>query len=65
MNERKVSAIRITKRKVPILRVLIDAAVLYSVALRSSIICFALWNDGLYVMGDLVIPVLKPVITNH
>jgi hypothetical protein len=59
MNERKVSAIRITKRKVPILRVLIDAAVLYSVALSSSIICFALWNDGLYVMGDLTVPVVS------
>ncbi|KAG1842251.1 hypothetical protein DFJ58DRAFT_732108 [Suillus subalutaceus] len=38
MIERKVSAIRTTKRKVPILRVLVDAAVLYSAALGSSII---------------------------
>lgn len=59
MSERKVSAICTTKRKVPILRVLIDAAVLYSAALGSSIICFALWNDGLYVMGDLIVPIVS------
>ncbi|KAG2032986.1 hypothetical protein BDR03DRAFT_710434 [Suillus americanus] len=59
MIERKVSAIRTTKRKVPILRVLIDAAVLYSAALGSSIICFGLWNDGLYVMGDLIVPIVS------
>ncbi|KAG1859800.1 hypothetical protein F4604DRAFT_1151753 [Suillus subluteus] len=59
MIERKVSAIRTTKHKVPILRVLIDAAVLYSAALGSSIICFSLWNDGLYVMGDLIVPIVS------
>ncbi|KAG2052716.1 hypothetical protein BDR06DRAFT_887387 [Suillus hirtellus] len=57
--ERKVSAVCTTKRKVPILRVLIDAAVLYSAALGSSIICFGLWNDGLYVMGDLIVPIIS------
>ncbi|KAG2364788.1 hypothetical protein BDR07DRAFT_1450092 [Suillus spraguei] len=57
--ERKVSAVCTTRRKVPILRVLIDAAVLYSVALGSSIICFSLWNDGLYVMGDLIVPIVS------
>ncbi|KAG1805558.1 uncharacterized protein BJ212DRAFT_1283488 [Suillus subaureus] len=59
MTERKVYAMRTTKPKVPILRVLIDAAVLYSAALGSSIICFALWNDGLYVMGDLIVPIVS------
>ncbi|KAG1831966.1 hypothetical protein DFJ58DRAFT_823474 [Suillus subalutaceus] len=59
MNERKVSAIRTTKRKVPILRILIDAAVLYSAALGSSIICFSLWNDGIYVTGDLTVPIVS------
>ncbi|KAG2066992.1 hypothetical protein BDR04DRAFT_1214926 [Suillus decipiens] len=57
--ERKVSAVCTTRRKVPILRVLIDAAVLYSAALGSSIICFSLWNDGLYVMGDLIVPIVS------
>ncbi|KAG1737011.1 hypothetical protein EDB19DRAFT_1008378 [Suillus lakei] len=59
MSERKVSAIRATKRKVPVLRMLIDAAMLYSAALGSSIICFALWNDGLYVMGDMIVPIVS------
>ncbi|KAG1859834.1 hypothetical protein F4604DRAFT_1153516 [Suillus subluteus] len=59
MNERKVSAIRTTKHKVPILRILIDAAVLYSAALGSSIICFSLWNDGIYVTGDLTVPIVS------
>jgi hypothetical protein len=45
--------------------ILINAAVLYSAALSSSIICFALWNNGLYVMEDLVIPLLKLVSANH
>ncbi|KAG1783917.1 hypothetical protein EV702DRAFT_1056252 [Suillus placidus] len=57
--ERKVSAIRITKGKMPILRVLIDAAILYSVALCSSLICFALSNDGLYVIGDVINPIIS------
>ncbi|KAG2144641.1 uncharacterized protein EDB93DRAFT_1087542 [Suillus bovinus] len=57
--ERKVSVICTTKRKVPIFRVLIDAAVLYSAALISSLICFSLWNDGLVVMGDLIVPIVS------
>ncbi|KAG2151537.1 hypothetical protein DEU56DRAFT_727923 [Suillus clintonianus] len=59
MIERKVSAVRVTKGKMPILRVLIDAAILYFVALCTSIICFALSNIGLYVMGDLIIPTIS------
>ncbi|KAG1851411.1 hypothetical protein F4604DRAFT_1807420, partial [Suillus subluteus] len=53
MSECKVSGIRATKGKTPLLRVLIDAAILYSAALFSSIICFALSNNGLNVMADL------------
>ncbi|KAG1805521.1 uncharacterized protein BJ212DRAFT_1283461 [Suillus subaureus] len=59
MNERKVSAIRTAKRRVPILRILIDAAVLYSAVLGSSIICFSLWSHGIYVMGDLTVPIVS------
>ncbi|KAG2344935.1 hypothetical protein BDR05DRAFT_164024 [Suillus weaverae] len=60
MIERKISTVRATKGKIiPILRVLIDAAILYSAALCSSIICLALSNGGLYVMGDLIIPTIS------
>jgi hypothetical protein len=61
-SERKVSGIRATKRKMPLLRVFLDAAILYSAALCSSIICFVLSNNGLYVMADLVIRLLTFVI---
>ncbi|KAG1786479.1 uncharacterized protein HD556DRAFT_1248299 [Suillus plorans] len=58
-SERKVSGIRATKRKMPLLRVFLDAAILYSAALCSSIICFILSNNGLYVMGDLNVPIIS------
>lgn len=58
-SERKVSGIRATKRKMPLLRVFLDAAILYSAALCSSIICFVLSNNGLYVMADLNVPIIS------
>ncbi|KAG2110696.1 hypothetical protein DEU56DRAFT_749797 [Suillus clintonianus] len=59
MVERRVSAIRVTKGNMPILRVFIDAAIMYSAALCSSLICFALANDGLYVIGDVINPIIS------
>ncbi|KAG2337626.1 hypothetical protein BDR05DRAFT_894907 [Suillus weaverae] len=59
MSERKVSRIRTTKGKMSLLRVLVDAAILYSAALCSSIMCFVLSNNGLYVMADLNIPIIS------
>jgi hypothetical protein len=59
MSERSVSGIRATKGKMPLLRVLVDGAILYSAALCSSIICFALSNNGLYVMADLNVPTIS------
>lgn len=59
INERQVSEIRASKGKLPLLRVLVDAAVLYSAALCSSIICFVLSNNGLYVMADLNVPIIS------
>ncbi|KAG2140177.1 hypothetical protein DEU56DRAFT_856398 [Suillus clintonianus] len=59
MGERKVSAIRTTKGRMPLLRVLVDAAILYSATLCSSLICFALSNNGLYVMADLNVPIIS------
>ncbi|KAG1822249.1 hypothetical protein EV424DRAFT_1511281 [Suillus variegatus] len=58
-SERKVSGIRTTERKMPLLRVFLDAAILYSAALCSSIICFVLSNNGLYVMADLNVPIIS------
>ncbi|KAG2116303.1 hypothetical protein BD769DRAFT_1485815, partial [Suillus cothurnatus] len=52
-NERKVSGIRATRGKNAY------AAILYSASLCSSIICFVLSNNGLYVMADLNVPVIS------
>ncbi|KAG2138007.1 hypothetical protein DEU56DRAFT_736531 [Suillus clintonianus] len=57
--DRKVSAIRTTKGRMPLLRVLIDAAILYSATLCSSLICFALSNNGLYIMAYLNVPIIS------
>ncbi|KAG1859767.1 hypothetical protein F4604DRAFT_1930494 [Suillus subluteus] len=48
-----------TKNKMPILRVLVDAALMYSAALCASQVCFALSNNGFYVIGDLIIPIIS------
>lgn len=58
--ERKVSAVRVTKHKIPILRMLVDAAILYSAALCSFIvIIYAYWPDVFYIMGDMLIPIIS------
>ncbi|KAG1726154.1 hypothetical protein EDB19DRAFT_235036 [Suillus lakei] len=59
MIERKVSTIRVTKRKIPILRVLIDAAILYSAALCPFIIIFTYSPIVFDVMGDLLVPIIS------
>lgn len=57
--ERKVSAVRVTKRKIPLLRVFVDAAILYSVALCSFIVIIYAYSSAVfYVMGDMVITLL-------
>ncbi|KAG1725532.1 hypothetical protein EDB19DRAFT_1915048 [Suillus lakei] len=43
----------------PIVRVLIDAAVLYSVVLFSLLICFVSSNNGESVLTDLVMPIMS------
>ncbi|KAG2033016.1 hypothetical protein BDR03DRAFT_1002324 [Suillus americanus] len=57
--ERNVSGAYATKNKMPILRVLVDAAFIYSAALCASQVCFALSNYGFYVIGDLIIPIIS------
>ncbi|KAG2341875.1 hypothetical protein BDR05DRAFT_864712, partial [Suillus weaverae] len=56
--ERKVSTIHTTKNQTPILRVLVDAAALYSAAVCSSLISFTCSSSGMYVMADLIIPII-------
>ncbi|KAG1721867.1 hypothetical protein EDD22DRAFT_974660 [Suillus occidentalis] len=58
--ERKVSAVRVTKRKIPLLRVFVDAAILYSVALCSFIVIIYAYSSAVfYVMGDMLIPIIS------
>ena len=45
----------------PVLRVLVDAALLYSVALLAALLCFAFSNNGQFVMIDIVSPLLHAV----
>ncbi|KAG1737012.1 hypothetical protein EDB19DRAFT_1719744 [Suillus lakei] len=54
--ERKVSTSRTRKGIMPILRVLSNCA---------ALICFARSNNGIYVIGDIVIPLLTPIIKNR
>ncbi|KAG1725173.1 uncharacterized protein EDB91DRAFT_1169289 [Suillus paluster] len=58
ITERNVSTVLITKRKRPILRVLVDPAILYSVATCCSLISFLCSSNGLYVMADLVVQII-------
>lgn len=43
----------------PIVRVLVDAAALYSVTLVTALICFVCSNNGEFVMVDLVVPIIS------
>ncbi|KAG1728776.1 hypothetical protein EDB19DRAFT_1913648 [Suillus lakei] len=60
MMERNVSAIRATKSTMmPILHVLVDAAILYSVVLLTTLICFARSSNAQYIMLDMIMPVIS------
>ncbi|KAG0708387.1 hypothetical protein DFH29DRAFT_979384 [Suillus ampliporus] len=60
MTERNVSAIRATKSTtMPIVRVLVDAAILYSMALFSVLVGFVLQNNGQYILLDMIMPVIS------
>ncbi|OAX35329.1 hypothetical protein K503DRAFT_374291 [Rhizopogon vinicolor AM-OR11-026] len=43
----------------PVLRVLVDAALLYSVTLLPALVCFICSNNGQFVMIDLLIPIIS------
>ncbi|KAG2142358.1 hypothetical protein DEU56DRAFT_793714 [Suillus clintonianus] len=60
MIERNVSATRTTKGNImPIVRVLLDAAVLYTVVLFIALICFLLSNNGEEPAVDLITPIIS------
>lgn len=59
--EREVAKVRTTKKgtMMPLVRILVDAAVLYSVVLFSLLICFLSGNNGESVLTDLVMPIIS------
>lgn len=60
MMERNVSAIRVSRSSMmPIVRVLADAAILYSVTLLSALVCFVEANNGQYVILDMIMPIIS------
>jgi hypothetical protein len=61
--EHAVSMLRASKSNVmPIVRVLVDAAILYTVVLFIALACFVCLNNGVFVVVDMVIPPLTLVI---
>ncbi|KAG1764563.1 hypothetical protein EDD22DRAFT_883336 [Suillus occidentalis] len=58
--ESNVSTTRTTKSTmIPLMRVLMDTAVLYSVVLFIALICFVCSNNGEVVMLDMVMPIVS------
>ncbi|KAG1847097.1 hypothetical protein C8R48DRAFT_615912 [Suillus tomentosus] len=56
-----VSALRATKSSsmMPIVHVLADSAILYSVTLLSALVCFVEANNGQYVVVDMITPIIS------
>ncbi|KAG1847096.1 hypothetical protein C8R48DRAFT_615909 [Suillus tomentosus] len=58
--ERNVSAIRTSnKSMMPIVRVLADAAILYSVTILTGLVCFVEANNGQYIILDMTMPIIS------
>ncbi|KAG1818856.1 hypothetical protein EV424DRAFT_1404987 [Suillus variegatus] len=59
--ERNIARIRASPNgtMMPILHVLMDAAVLYSVALFTALVCYVCSNNGDVVMVDLAVPIIS------
>ncbi|KAG1798261.1 uncharacterized protein HD556DRAFT_1354430 [Suillus plorans] len=58
--ERNISAVRTSNNSMmPIVRVLADAAILYSVTLLSALLCFVEGNNGQYVVLDMIMPIIS------
>ncbi|KIJ62366.1 hypothetical protein HYDPIDRAFT_176509 [Hydnomerulius pinastri MD-312] len=60
MIDRRISGMRSSRSKtMPVLRVLMDAAILYSVALFTALMCFVSSNNGQYVVLDMITPIIS------
>ncbi|KAG2118307.1 hypothetical protein DEU56DRAFT_930506 [Suillus clintonianus] len=60
MTERSVSTAHTTKSSLmPILRVLVDSTVLYSVVLFTALMCFVFSNNGVVVVMDMGMPIMS------
>ncbi|KAG2053865.1 hypothetical protein BDR06DRAFT_885126 [Suillus hirtellus] len=59
--ERNITTARAGTRGtlMPIVRLLVDAAILYSLALVTALICFLCSNNGEFVMVDLLMPIIS------
>lgn len=58
--ERNVSAVRSKKSAMmPIVRILIDAAALYTVVLFILLVCFICSNNGEFVIADMLVPTIS------
>ncbi|KAG2130169.1 uncharacterized protein EDB93DRAFT_1108519 [Suillus bovinus] len=59
--ERNIATVRASTKgtMMPIVRVLMDAAVLYSMALIAVLICFLCSNNGEYVIVDMAMPIIS------
>ncbi|KAG2340475.1 hypothetical protein BDR05DRAFT_966754 [Suillus weaverae] len=58
--ERAVSTVRASKSNVmPIIRVLVDAAVLYTVVLFIALVCFVCSSNGEIVVVDMAMPIMS------
>ncbi|KAI9455616.1 hypothetical protein HD554DRAFT_2240122 [Boletus coccyginus] len=57
MIERSVASVRVSAKStiMPVLRILVDAALLYSATLFTALLCFVNSNNGQYVVLDMVI----------
>jgi hypothetical protein len=64
--ERRVSKVRASKSTVmAIVRVLVDAVVLYSVMLFAFLFCFITENSGESILSDIVIPPFTSFMKQH
>ncbi|KAH7920719.1 hypothetical protein BV22DRAFT_780533 [Leucogyrophana mollusca] len=58
--DRHVATLRATRNTViPIVRVLVDSAILYSAALFAALICFVCSNNGQFVVQDMLTPIIS------
>ncbi|KAI9567152.1 hypothetical protein HD554DRAFT_2322831 [Boletus coccyginus] len=59
--ERNVASVRVSAKSTmtPVLRIVIDAVLLYSATLFTALICFANANNGLYVVLDMTTPIIS------